>query len=109
MAFDPESRRAYQRTYYKNNPRAQSLRAAACRRYRRRLRRRVFQRDDYTCVYCLTRKPAADLELDHRRPASRGGSFTFGNLFTACKACNRERGDMPWERFMLLRQTGAPF
>ncbi len=69
-------------------------------------RRAVFRRDDYTCTYCGHRGTSASLEVDHRIPVSRGGSDDAENLTTACRQCNREKGDMneaEYRRFTLPR------
>lgn len=76
------------------------------------VRRRVYERDDWTCQYCGLRiEPrAADerdgtaapslptgptswisLELDHVVPHSAGGPGTVGNLRAACSPCNRRK------------------
>jgi hypothetical protein len=46
----------------------------------------VFERDDYTCVFCGTR--GGKLHCDHLIPLSRGGSNDPENLATACDVCN---------------------
>jgi len=53
------------------------------------LRARVFERDDYTCMYCSTR--GGRLECDHMIPISRGGTNEISNLTTACVSCNRSK------------------
>lgn len=50
------------------------------------VRMRVFQRDNFTCVYCGVKN--AQLECDHILPISKGGSDDIDNLATACKSCN---------------------
>jgi hypothetical protein len=50
----------------------------------------VFERDDYTCTYCGTRR--APLEGDHIIPLCRGGSNDFDNVTTACRPCNQAKG-----------------
>ena len=57
----------------------------------RRLRQRVFERDNHTCVYCGS-KPDK-LECDHVHPLSRGGQSTMSNLVAACTPCNRAKRD----------------
>lgn len=49
-----------------------------------KLKRRVYERDNYLCVYC------GDLgeHIDHIHPKSRGGQDVFNNLATACQRCN---------------------
>lgn len=55
----------------------------------RKIRRSIFERDDYTCQYCGKR--GTRLECDHVVPVSRGGSNDQDNLATACFACNRSK------------------
>lgn len=55
----------------------------------RRIRRRIFERDDYTCAYCGLR--GVRLECDHIFPVALGGSHDDDNLATACFACNRSK------------------
>jgi hypothetical protein len=65
---------------------------------------RVFQRDDFACVYCGRSAPDVTLECDHRQPRSRGGSDKIDNLVTACFDCNRGKRD----RVLVERQVGVP-
>jgi 5-methylcytosine-specific restriction endonuclease McrA len=53
-------------------------------------RREVFARDGYACQYCG--RQTNDLTLDHVVPRHRGGTHTWDNLVTACKACNHRKG-----------------
>jgi 5-methylcytosine-specific restriction endonuclease McrA len=53
-------------------------------------RREVFARDGYACQYCG--RQSNDLTLDHVVPRDRGGTHTWDNLVTACKACNHRKG-----------------
>lgn len=55
----------------------------------KQIRRRIFQRDDYTCAYCGVR--GHSLECDHIHPVSRGGLNDDDNLTTACKKCNQSK------------------
>ncbi len=57
----------------------------------RKIRERIFGRDDYTCTYCGSR--GVRLECDHVIPISRGGSNDDHNLVTACFKCNRSKRD----------------
>lgn len=53
-------------------------------------RYRVFERDDFTCIYCgrSSIEDGARLHCDHIVPVDQGGEGVFGNLVTACKQCN---------------------
>ena len=52
-------------------------------------RSRVYQRDDYACVYCGGLKK---LTIDHVIPKSRGGDNTWENMVTCCFDCNSRKG-----------------
>jgi hypothetical protein len=68
------------------------------------VRRAVYERDGWRCVYCLhafapvtsgapeDEEFAIWLELDHRVPYSLGGADVVENLRAACSTCNRRRG-----------------
>lgn len=43
-----------------------------------------------TCRYCGSR---TNLTLDHVKPVSKGGKFTWDNMVTACMSCNGKKGD----------------
>lgn len=55
-------------------------------------RSRIFERDEYRCVYCGERFEPEELTLDHVQPRVRGGDRSEGNLVTACSACNTLKG-----------------
>jgi len=55
-----------------------------------RMRKRIFERDNFTCVYCGKR--GGRLECDHIMPVSRGGLTEDANLVTSCIGCNRSKG-----------------
>ena len=56
------------------------------------LRTKVFERDEYRCVYCGTHM---DLCADHRHPESKGGETTIENMQTLCRSCNVKKGTKP--------------
>jgi hypothetical protein len=59
---------------------------------------KVYQRDNYTCRYCG--RTGIPLTVDHIDLWEKGGTTTERNLFTACKQCNRNRGNMPYEDWL---------
>ncbi|NUP05969.1 MAG: HNH endonuclease [Polyangiaceae bacterium] len=77
-------------------------------------RTNVFVRDGFTCQYCREVKTAAELNLDHVLPRSRGGVTAWENIVTSCYACNqRKAGRTPEEAKMSLprrpfRPTSLP-
>lgn len=81
-------------------------------------RSNIYARDRYLCQYCgakegstriVNGKPCkVVLTLDHILPESRGGKFAWGNLTSACRECNRKKGDRTPEEagLVLLHQPG---
>lgn len=61
-----------------------------------KLRLKVFQRDNFKCVFCGA-SPATDpniqLHIDHIVPFSKGGKTELSNLQTLCQNCNWGKGD----------------
>ena len=53
-------------------------------------RKEVFRRDNYICQYCG--RQTHSLTMDHVLPRHRGGQHAWGNLVSACPACNRRKG-----------------
>jgi 5-methylcytosine-specific restriction endonuclease McrA len=56
------------------------------------IRRQIYARDRYTCVYCGRRGRRLLLSIDHVFPVALGGTNDVGNLVTACRACNLTKG-----------------
>ena len=79
----------------------------------------IYARDHYLCQYCgakegstriVNGKPTkVALTLDHILPESKGGKFSWSNLTSACRECNRSKGDKtPEEAGMkLLHPPGS--
>jgi hypothetical protein len=54
----------------------------------------VIIRDGFCCQYCGAEiTNAADYEVDHIIPVSRGGKENYLNLVTACRSCNQKKLD----------------
>lgn len=56
-------------------------------------RKSIFERDEYTCQYCNKTCSKNDATLDHIIPRSRGGTYQFTNIVTACRKCNSQKGN----------------
>ena len=52
------------------------------------------------CEYCKTKLNKTNLEVDHKLPISRGGSFNGDNLAYVCHKCNMEKGEMTDTEFL---------
>jgi len=75
--------------------------------YKRRVpwsKKNIFIRDNNTCQYC-GKENLKHPELEHVVPKSKGGKNSFENCVTACKKCNRIKGDRtPAEAKMYLKK-----
>lgn len=58
---------------------------------------KVFKRDEYRCRYCGREGP---LTVDHLVRWEEGGPTIEENLLSACKKCNKIRGDMSYEQWL---------
>ncbi len=52
----------------------------------------VLTRDNYKCRFCGRNSTQVQLEIDHIKPFSQGGSHEINNLQTLCIDCNRGKG-----------------
>lgn len=51
-------------------------------------REKVIARDGHVCRKCPSRE---NLQVDHIRPVSKGGTTTMSNLWTLCADCHAKR------------------
>lgn len=58
----------------------------------KRLRFRVFDRDNFTCRYCGKSPPSVKLVVDHVIPIAEGGTNDDDNLIASCEECNQGKG-----------------
>jgi hypothetical protein len=59
---------------------------------------KVFKRDHYACRYCGNDNVA--LTVDHLVTWEDGGPWTEANLVSACKKCNKIRGNLPYAEWL---------
>ena len=53
------------------------------------VRRSVYERDDYRCVFCGEQ---GDITIDHITARANGGTDDVENLQTLCRPCNSRKG-----------------
>lgn len=58
-----------------------------------------FRRDDYKCRYCG--RNDVPLTVDHIILWEDGGASVRENLLSCCKPCNRTRGNIPYEEWIV--------
>ena len=73
-------------------------------------RRKVLQRDDYTCSYCGTKLTDNNATIDHITPKSKNGGNTWLNLTACCSRCNHEKDGRTLEQsgMKLLKKPYVP-
>lgn len=60
------------------------------------------------CYYCQCTIPAGESHLEHKRPISRGGTNSKGNLALSCAPCNLKKGRKTHDEFMRCIGQSAP-
>jgi len=56
----------------------------------------VLRRDDYRCRYCGKLVTNDTANMDHVIPWKLGGKSVASNLVTACRRCNKAKGNKHW-------------
>lgn len=65
------------------------------------IRKKVFERDRWTCVYCGGRAS----QIDHKLARSLGGINSENNMVACCLPCNQQKGNRyTYDEFMALKQ-----
>lgn len=73
-----------------------------------KLRFLVFSRDGFRCRYCGRRPPEVNLEIDHLKCKSDGGSDSAENLVTACVECNQGKADSVLPHALMVEFSEHP-
>jgi len=66
---------------------------------RLKLRFEVFQKYNFSCIYCGRKPPECILEVDHKYPQSKGGKDSIENYVSACRECNVGKRDVILKEF----------
>ncbi len=64
------------------------------------VRKTVYERDNYTCQYCLKKFEQSQLTIEHIVAVSKGGVDNIINYMTACRSCNSSKRDNPLNKFI---------
>lgn len=80
---------------YPNNPNAKVIVRKSQRLIESGVSWKVFKRDNYTCRYCADND--TPLTVDHLVLWEDMGQSVEDNLITACRKCNKTRGNMDFE------------
>jgi len=67
------------------------------------VRTEIYERDDYTCQYCLNQFGRDSLTIEHIVPVSKNGINDRINYITACRSCNSSKRDVVLADFLERR------
>ena len=70
---------------------------------RKKTRYLIFDRDNWTCIYCNQRE--SKLTLDHIIPKKLGKDNRPSNLLTCCSYCNNKKGGASLKLFLFRLKT----
>ena len=85
-------------TKAKDGKLAKAIVRKSARQIDQRVSWQVYKRDNYTCRYCG--QTGIPLTVDHLVLWENGGPSTLDNLLTACKKCNKKRGNMEYAEWL---------
>ena len=73
-------------------------------------RKNVLTRDEHQCQYCGNHFRESELTIDHVIPRSKGGTNSWDNVVTACRACNQLKSNYLLENspVSLIRRPKKP-
>lgn len=58
------------------------------------VQQQIWVRDKFECMYCQRRMGGVMLTIDHFIPLELGGENNPGNYLSACRRCNKDKGNM---------------
>lgn len=64
------------------------------------IQQKIWVRDDYKCMYCNAKMGKVQLTVDHFLPLDLGGDNNPSNYLSACRKCNKRKGNIPPEDFL---------
>lgn len=68
----------------------------------------LFRRDAFICMYCGDQFPRKKLSRDHVMPLRLGGTDSWNNVVTACRACNNRKASKTPEQAK-MQLIAVPF
>ncbi len=63
------------------------------------VQQQVWARDGFMCAYCGIEMGKSLITIDHFVPLELGGANDTTNYISACKPCNKDKGDMDPEKW----------
>ena len=74
------------------------------------VQQKIWAADQFACVYCGAKMGDTLLTIDHFVPLELGGANNETNFVSACRACNKKKGDKYPEEWVtnIYRWLGTP-
>lgn len=74
------------------------------------VQQKIWAADGFMCVYCGAKMGDTMLTMDHFEPLELGGKNDSSNLVSACRSCNKKKGNQVPEAWManVHRWLGTP-
>lgn len=69
----------------------------------------VILQQGVVCPYCKEEVPIKKVSIDHILPRSKGGPDTAANIHFTCLKCNRAKGNLLHEEFILFLSLLDPY
>lgn len=63
------------------------------------VQQQIWHRDGFQCMYCGQGIPKVQLTVDHFVPVERGGKDEPSNYLSACRQCNKNKGNQDPEQY----------
>jgi len=63
------------------------------------VQQQIWYRDGYQCLYCGKEIPDVSLTVDHFIPLEKDGEDDPGNYLSACRKCNKNKGNQDPEEY----------
>lgn len=63
------------------------------------IQQKIWARDNFKCMFCLRYMGDVQLTIDHFYPLETGGKNDPTNYLSACRACNKKKGNMAPELY----------
>lgn len=66
----------------------------------RNVKRKLYEKKNYTCTYCQEQFNMRDLTIDHVFPKKYGGTAKKSNIAVSCRKCNHKKGSLLLTQFL---------
>lgn len=64
------------------------------------VQQKIWARDGFLCMYCLSKMGEVQLSIDHFIPLELGGKNDSSNYLSACRKCNKDKGSKHPQEFL---------